>query len=111
MLPTDFVILDYEVGKYIPIIIERPFLSVEKALMNSKNNKIKFLVLGNEVVFRDGRDLQFLRACRTISIINIVQEVDKALEPEPRLVEVRVDFLNIIDELWDRETDGTTWEI
>ncbi|XP_059295679.1 uncharacterized protein LOC132049023 [Lycium ferocissimum] len=42
MLPADFLILDCAVDRNIPIILERPFLSTGRALMDSEKNEIKF---------------------------------------------------------------------
>ncbi|XP_059288757.1 uncharacterized protein LOC132042155 [Lycium ferocissimum] len=42
LLPADFVILDCDVDREIPIILGRPFLGTVRALMDSKKNEIKF---------------------------------------------------------------------
>ncbi|XP_070022685.1 uncharacterized protein [Nicotiana sylvestris] len=44
LLHTDFVILDCVVDKEIPIIMGRPFFATGRALMDSKQNEIKFRV-------------------------------------------------------------------
>ncbi|XP_075085019.1 uncharacterized protein LOC142168257 [Nicotiana tabacum] len=44
LLPADFVIMDCAIDKDIPIILGRPFLDTNRALMDSKRNEIKFRV-------------------------------------------------------------------
>ncbi|XP_016478871.1 uncharacterized protein LOC107800235 [Nicotiana tabacum] len=51
LLPANFVILDCVIDKGIPIILERPFFAIGRALKDSKRNEIKFRVNDEEVTF------------------------------------------------------------
>ena len=44
ILPTDFIILDMEEDKEVPIILGRPFLATGRALINVKKGEIKLRV-------------------------------------------------------------------
>ncbi|XP_047249917.1 uncharacterized protein LOC124885711 [Capsicum annuum] len=44
IFPADFVILDYEVDFEVPIILDRPFLTIESVLINLRANELLFRV-------------------------------------------------------------------
>ena len=48
----DFIILDMEEDKEIPIILGRPFLATGKALIDVQKSKLKLRVQGEEVTFK-----------------------------------------------------------
>nr|XP_016467193.1 PREDICTED: uncharacterized protein LOC107789841 [Nicotiana tabacum] len=51
ILPADFVILDYEVGYKVPVILGRPSLSMGKALFDVEEGELTFRVGDEQVVF------------------------------------------------------------
>lgn len=65
--------------------------------MDSKNNEIKFPVKGEDVIFKINKGMQLPKAYAAISTINILHEVEEALEPRPLLLEVTCEFLSQID--------------
>ncbi|XP_070019541.1 uncharacterized protein [Nicotiana sylvestris] len=79
-LPTDFVILDCAVDKEIPIILGRPFLAIGKALMDSERNEIKFRVNDEEVTFQASKGMKLPHEYESISVIDVVDEVEDAVE-------------------------------
>nr|XP_016514876.1 PREDICTED: uncharacterized protein LOC107831608 [Nicotiana tabacum] len=79
-LPADFVILDCVVDKKIPIILGRPFLATGRALMVSEWNEIKFHVNDEEVIFQASKGMKLPHECESISVIDIVDEVEDAVE-------------------------------
>nr|XP_016484033.1 PREDICTED: uncharacterized protein LOC107804628 [Nicotiana tabacum] len=79
-LPTDFVILDCAVDKEIPIILGRPFLTKRRALMDSERNEIKFCVNDKEVTFQASKDMKLPHEYESISVIDVVDEVEDAVE-------------------------------
>ncbi|XP_019234345.1 PREDICTED: uncharacterized protein LOC109214845 [Nicotiana attenuata] len=79
LLPTDFVILDCVVDKVIPIILGRPFLATGKALMDSARNEIKFRVNDEEVTFQASKGMKLPHAYESISVIDVVDEVEQLL--------------------------------
>lgn len=50
IFPTDFVILDCEVNFKSPIILGRPFLAMDKALIDMDLRQIKFRLNVNQVI-------------------------------------------------------------
>ncbi|XP_075096293.1 uncharacterized protein LOC142174405 [Nicotiana tabacum] len=79
-LPTDFVILDCAVDKEIPIILGRPFLATGRALMDSERNEIKFCVNDEEVTFQARNGMKLPHEHESISVIDVVDEVEDAVE-------------------------------
>ncbi|XP_070029393.1 uncharacterized protein [Nicotiana sylvestris] len=79
-LPTDFVILDCAVDKEIPIILGRPFLAIGRALMDLEWNEIKFRVNDEEVTFQASNGMKLPQEYESISVINVVDEVEDAVE-------------------------------
>nr|XP_009763451.1 PREDICTED: uncharacterized protein LOC104215362 [Nicotiana sylvestris] len=79
-LPADFVILDCAVDKEIPIILGRPFLATGRALMDSERNEIKFRVNDEEVTFQASKGMKLPHEYESISVIDVVDEVEDAVE-------------------------------
>nr|XP_016510198.1 PREDICTED: uncharacterized protein LOC107827561 [Nicotiana tabacum] len=79
-LPADFVILDCAVDKEIPIVLGRPFLAISRELMYSKRNEIKFRVNDEEVTFQASKGMKLLHEYDSISVIDVVDEVEDAVE-------------------------------
>ena len=51
IFPTDFIVLDMEEDKEIPIILGRPFLATERAMIDVQRGELKFRVQEDEVKF------------------------------------------------------------
>ncbi|XP_073307104.1 uncharacterized protein [Primulina huaijiensis] len=49
MLPTDFVVLDMEEDREMPLILRRPFLSTGKAVIDVQEGKLRFRVGEEEI--------------------------------------------------------------
>ncbi|XP_070019911.1 uncharacterized protein [Nicotiana sylvestris] len=79
-LPANFVILDCAVDKEIPIILGRPFLATGRALMDSERNAIKFCVNDEEVTFQESKGMRIPHEYESISVIDVVDEVEDAVE-------------------------------
>ncbi|XP_075096304.1 uncharacterized protein LOC142174413 [Nicotiana tabacum] len=79
-LPTDFVILNCAVDKEIPIILGRPFLATGRALMDSERNEIKFRVNNEKVTFQASKGMKLPHEYESISVIDVVDEVEDAVE-------------------------------
>ena len=58
IFPTDFVILDYEVDFEVPIILERPFLATDRALVDMEKGKMKFRFNNEEATFNICRSMR-----------------------------------------------------
>ncbi|XP_070025408.1 uncharacterized protein [Nicotiana sylvestris] len=79
-LPTDFIILDCAVDKETPIILGRPFLATGRALMDLERNEIKFRVNDEEVTFQASKGMKLPHEYESISVIDVVDEVEDAVE-------------------------------
>ncbi|XP_070028647.1 uncharacterized protein [Nicotiana sylvestris] len=79
-LPADFIILDCAVDKEIPIILGRTFLATRRALMYSERNEIKFRVNDEEVTFQASKGMKLPHEYESISVIDIVDEVEDEVE-------------------------------
>ena len=51
IFPTDFIVLDMEEDKDIPIILGRPFLTIGRAMIDIQREKLKLRVQEDEVKF------------------------------------------------------------
>ena len=51
IFPVDFIILDMEENKEVPIILGRPFLATRRALINVKKGELGLRVQEEEVTF------------------------------------------------------------
>nr|XP_016508812.1 PREDICTED: uncharacterized protein LOC107826364 [Nicotiana tabacum] len=79
-LPADFLVLNCAVDKEIPIILGRPFLDTGRALMDSKWNKINFGVNDEVVTFQVSKGMKLPHEYESISVIDVVDEVEDAVE-------------------------------
>nr|XP_016462381.1 PREDICTED: uncharacterized protein LOC107785565 [Nicotiana tabacum] len=80
LLLVDFVIFDCAVDKEIHIILGRPFLATRRELMDSERNEIKFRVNDEEVTFQVSKSMKFPHAYESISIIDVVNEVEDEIK-------------------------------
>ena len=59
IFPADFIILDMEEDEHLPIILGRPFLATEKALIDVQKGDLTLRVLDEEVSFNVFNTLKF----------------------------------------------------
>ena len=75
IFPTDFIVLDMEEDKEIPIILGRPFLATGRAMIDVQKRELKLRVQDNEVrfsVFNVVRHLAESDACFMIEAIEVI---------------------------------------
>ena len=58
IFPTDFIVLDKEKDKEIPIILGRPFLVTSGALIDVYKGELKLRALGDEITFHVFRPMK-----------------------------------------------------
>ena len=51
IFPADFIILDMQEDKEVPIILGRPFLATGRAMINVQNDELRLRVQEEEVTF------------------------------------------------------------
>ncbi|XP_070030848.1 uncharacterized protein [Nicotiana sylvestris] len=75
ILPTDFVILDYEVDYEVPIILGRPFLATRKALVNVEAGELTFRVGDEKFVFHVCKSMKQPNNNKVCSLVDLVTKV------------------------------------
>ena len=75
IFPADFIVLDMEEDKEIPIILGRPFLATAKAMIDMQRGEFKLRVHDDEVkfnVFEAMRHLTESDTCFTIETVEAI---------------------------------------
>ncbi|XP_070035627.1 uncharacterized protein [Nicotiana tomentosiformis] len=75
ILPTDFVILDYEVDYEVPIILGRPFLATWKPLVDVEARELTFWVGNKKVVFHVCKSMRQPNSNEVCSFVDLVTKV------------------------------------
>ena len=75
IFPTNFIVLDMEEDKKIPIILDRPFLEIGRAMIDVQKGELKLRVQDNKVrfsVFNVVRHLAESDACFMIEAVEAI---------------------------------------
>ena len=75
IFPTDFIVLDMEGDKEIPIILGRPFLAIGRAMIDVQKGELKLRVQDDEVrfsVFNAVRHPAERDACFMIDVVEAI---------------------------------------
>ena len=75
IFPADFIVLDMEENKEIPIVLGRPFLAIGRAMIDVRKGELKLRVQDDEVrfsVFNALRHLAESDACFMIEAIEAI---------------------------------------
>ncbi|XP_070049465.1 uncharacterized protein [Nicotiana tomentosiformis] len=75
ILPANFVILDCEVDYEVPIIIERPFLTTGKALVDVEAGELTFRVGDEKVIFHVCKSIRQPNSNEVCSFVDLLTEV------------------------------------
>ncbi|XP_049397296.1 uncharacterized protein LOC125861441 [Solanum stenotomum] len=86
IFPSDLVILDCEVDFEVPIILGRPFLATERALVDIERGELKFRLNTYEVWFNSCWSMKQPRDMNVISAIEMVTDEDMRVPIEERMV-------------------------
>ena len=84
IFPTDFVILDFEEDKKIPIILGRPFLATGRTLINMQKGELTMRVLDQDVTFNIFNAMKVPmenEECLKVEMVNsvVTSELDQLL--------------------------------
>ncbi|XP_049378078.1 uncharacterized protein LOC125842818 [Solanum stenotomum] len=74
ILPADLVILVCEINVKIPIILGRPFLATDRALVDVENGKLKFRVNEDEVTFNVCKSMKHPNDIHVVSTVDVIDE-------------------------------------
>ncbi|XP_062094211.1 uncharacterized protein LOC133800271 [Humulus lupulus] len=72
MFPADFIILDYEADREVPIILGRPFLATGRTLINVQNGELNMRVNDQQVTFSVFQAMKFpddIEECSSLSVL------------------------------------------
>ena len=75
IFPTDFIVLDMEEDKEIPIILGRPFLATGRAMIDVQRGELKFRVQEDEVKFNVFEAMRHLVKSDTCFIVKTVEAI------------------------------------
>ncbi|XP_049406134.1 uncharacterized protein LOC125869734 [Solanum stenotomum] len=74
IFPADFAILDCEIDGEIPIILGRPFLATERALVDVESRELKFRVNEDEVTFNVCKSMKHPSDIHVVSIDDVIDK-------------------------------------
>ncbi|XP_070013949.1 uncharacterized protein [Nicotiana sylvestris] len=75
ILPTDFVILDYEIDYEVLILLGRPFLAIGKALVDVETGELTFRVGDKKIVLHVCKSMKQPNSTKICSFMDLVTEV------------------------------------
>ncbi|XP_062080324.1 uncharacterized protein LOC133785081 [Humulus lupulus] len=81
IFPADFIVLDYEADRKIPIILGRPFLATGRTLIDVQKGELTMRVQDEQVTFNVFKDMRFPDKVKECSVVSVVDSlVSKELE-------------------------------
>ena len=75
IFPKDFIVLDMEEDKEIPIILERSFLSTGRALIDVQKGELKLRVQDYEVTFNVFNAMKYPTTSDDCFCVNMVEAI------------------------------------
>lgn len=72
ILPSKFVILDYEMDVDASIILGRPFLAIGRALVDVEGGDLKFRVNNKKVVFNLCKSMKQSKDLQVVSVVDLL---------------------------------------
>jgi len=75
IFPVDFIVLDFEANKEVPIILGRPFLATEKTLIDVQKGELTMRVNDQQVTFNvleAMRNPNEIEDCNFLSVVDLV---------------------------------------
>ncbi|GKC42278.1 reverse transcriptase domain-containing protein, partial [Tanacetum coccineum] len=69
---ADFVVVDYDVDPRVPLILGRPFLRTERALIYVYGEELTLRVDDEAITFKVGQTSRYSRSYKTVNQVNII---------------------------------------
>ena len=103
IFPADFVVLDMEEDRDVPIILGRPFLATGGALIDVQKGELKLRVQDEEVVFNVFNAIKYPRASDDVFRIDVCNSIiadfsHRSEDPLEVSLLNSIDFTNEFDE-------------
>ncbi|XP_057803366.1 uncharacterized protein LOC131018669 [Salvia miltiorrhiza] len=110
IFPADFIILDYEADREVPIILGRPFLPTGRTLIDVQKGELTMRVNDQQVTFNVFNAMKFsdeIEECSTVSVIDAI--VAEKVNMEICGGDVNGISLEEVEEISDEEEAQVTW--
>ncbi|XP_062080935.1 uncharacterized protein LOC133785737 [Humulus lupulus] len=110
IFPADFIILDYEADKYVPIIFGRPFLDTGRTLIDVQKGELTMRVNDQQVTFNVFNAMKFpdeVEECSRLSVIESI--VAEKFHKEVFKDGMGVSSLEELEDLSEEEETQVTW--
>ena len=75
IFPADFIVLDYEADKDVPIILGRPFLATGRTLIDVQKGELTMRVHDQQVTFNVFKIMYFVDNVEECSAINVLDSL------------------------------------
>ncbi|XP_062103285.1 uncharacterized protein LOC133814326 [Humulus lupulus] len=110
IFPADFIILDYEADKDVPIILGRPFLATRRTLIDVQKGELTMRVNDQQVTFNLFNAMKFLDEVEECSRLSVIESiVAEKFHKEACKDGVGVRSLEEIESLSEEEESQVTW--
>nr|GEZ48212.1 reverse transcriptase domain-containing protein [Tanacetum cinerariifolium] len=107
--PTDFVVFDYVVDPWVPLILRRPFLRTRRALIDVYGEELTLRVDDEAITFKVGQTLKYsyndVESINQIDVIDVACEDDFILEEIETFLRTPDELPNLDDDYYDTEGD------
>ncbi|XP_062100160.1 uncharacterized protein LOC133806040 [Humulus lupulus] len=104
ILPTDFIVLDYEVDKEVPIILGRLFLATGRTLIDVQKGELSMKAQDENVTFNVLKAMKFLDEVEECSVVLVVDTL-ASKEFETRRVGDPLERLLLFDSQNDEDEE------
>ncbi|XP_070046999.1 uncharacterized protein [Nicotiana tomentosiformis] len=94
---ADFIILDYEADEQVPIILGRPLLDTDDAIIKVREGKLIMRVDNEEAVFNVYKAIQLPRHYEELPIIFVVEVVELLIDTSAYLDDSQEKALILFD--------------
>ncbi|XP_062080310.1 uncharacterized protein LOC133785064 [Humulus lupulus] len=75
IFPTDFIVLDYEADREVPIILGRPFLATGRTLIDVQKGELTMRVQDEKVTFNVFKAMRFPNGVEECSVVLVVDSL------------------------------------
>ncbi|XP_062085645.1 uncharacterized protein LOC133791745 [Humulus lupulus] len=72
IFPVDFIVLDYEADREVPIILGRPFLATGRTLIDVQKGELTMRVQDEQATFNVFKDMRFPDEVEECSVVSVV---------------------------------------
>ncbi|XP_062113710.1 uncharacterized protein LOC133824751 [Humulus lupulus] len=110
IFPADFIILDYEADRDVPIILGRPFLATRSTLIDVQNGELTMRVNDQQVTFSVFKAMKFpddIEECSRLSVIETLMA--ETFHKEIRKADLGVNTFEDDEEFSKEEESQVTW--